>query len=140
MKLICKEACAPKESVLKGNWWSLVNAILVLFMPKCAFCWAAYMGFFSSVGLISIPYRPWFFPVSIILFILTLVKLLYSSIRKRNFLAFALGLSSGMIILLQRLWQPGWDFDKVAIAMMAIAVLFDPWLKFRDQWVMRSKS
>jgi mercuric ion transport protein len=126
MRLLCEQDCVTKGRTLEGsNGLTLVSGILVLLMPKCAFCWAGYMSFFSSFGLVTIPYRPWFLTLSIILFILTLLKLLYKAVYKGNFLSFLLALLAGMIIMRQKLWQPVSGLNYLAVTMMGIAVAMD---------------
>lgn len=126
MKLLCNNTCEPAGApAAKG--WTLLSTALVLFMPKCALCWAAYLSFFSSFGLV-IPYRPWFMPVVIILFMATLVKLLIGAIREKKFLAFVLALIAGALIVIQRNTAGDW-LKITAIILMSAAVMMDNILK-----------
>jgi hypothetical protein len=128
MRILCKEECSSDKTSLKGKSFTLLTSALVLFMPKCALCWAAYMSFLGSMGIV-IKYRPWFLPVLTILFILTLIKLLIAAIKRRNFLSFGLALAAGVLIYSERT-TPGIDSVKiVAIIMMATAILMDNMLK-----------
>jgi mercuric ion transport protein len=122
MKILCKEACKADKPQHKGKGWSLVTGVLVLLMPKCAFCWAAYMSLLSSFGIV-IKYQSWFLPFSVVLFLLTLIKLLIRSFQGRSFFAFVLALGAAIIIISQRS-VPGIDWIKaLAITMMTVAVL-----------------
>jgi len=124
MRLLCKEDCLVHTKESRGNGWSLVTTILVLFMPKCAFCWAAYMGIFSSIGIV-INYQPWFVPMAALLFIITLLKLLIIAVRRKNFISFGLALMAGALIMLQRK-VPGISAAKIlAIVLMVVAVQMD---------------
>ncbi|MEO5890519.1 MAG: hypothetical protein ABIQ31_09715 [Ferruginibacter sp.] len=127
MKLICKDECTIAKPSLKGKGWELFTGVLVLFVPKCAFCWAAYMSVLSSWGIV-ISYQRWFLPVSLVLFLFTLTKLLIVAIRRKNFIAFGLAVLAGLLILSQRS-VPGMDVKKLlAIALMILAVMMDNFL------------
>src|SRR5947209_4579219 len=101
MKWICNEECPASKNSFKGKGWTLLSSVLVLFIPKCAMCWAAYMNILSSLGLV-IKYQSWFIPVSLLFFALTLIKLLIQAIRRKNFIGFMLALAAGVLIIYQR--------------------------------------
>jgi hypothetical protein len=125
MKLICKQECDTEKKVLKGKGWTLFTGILLLFMPKCAFCWAVYMSVFTSLGLVSFPYQSWFLPVTTFLFAITLIKLLYNSIQTRNFISFILAMLAGVIIVLQKWGNETQGLNYLAIALMFTAIMRD---------------
>ncbi len=128
MKLICKEECVENKNLQKSNGWTLLTGAVVLFMPKCALCWAAYMSLLSSFGIV-IHYRSWFLPVAIMLFLLMLVKLLVKSIHQQDFFAFGLVAASGILIMLDRR-NGGSNVIKItALVLMTIAVLMDNIIK-----------
>jgi len=127
MRWICKEECPAYKNSLKGKSWTLFSSVLVLFIPKCAMCWAAYMSILSSLGLV-IKYQSWFIPVALLLFLITLIKLLIQSIRRKNFFGFGLALAAGLLIIYQRS-AIGIDWVKIlAILLMTIAVMMDNFL------------
>ncbi len=122
MKLICKEACSGHKTSLKAKSGTLLSGALVLFMPKCALCWAAYMSLLGSMGLV-IRYRPWFLPVAIGLFVLTLMKLLITAVHRKNFLAFSFAVIAGLMILLERNVRELNGTKLFSLVLMTIAVL-----------------
>jgi protein SCO1/2 len=127
MKWICNEECTASKNSFKEKGWTLLSILLVLFIPKCAICWAVYMSILSSLGLV-IKYHPWFIPVAFMLFLLTLTKLLVQAIRRRNFIGFGLALAAGLLIIYQRS-AIGIDWVKIlAILLMTIAVMMDNFL------------
>ncbi|MEP7259163.1 MAG: hypothetical protein ABI687_12250 [Flavitalea sp.] len=139
MKLICKEECVVKKSTLRGSGWTLFSSILLLFMPKCALCWAAYMSLLSSLGL-AIHYQPWFLPVTVILFILTLAKLLWAAVKRKNYLAFILALAAGFLIIGQK-YGTGMDSGKIlAILLMTAAVMMDKLISLYKQMSFRAPA
>ena len=101
MKIICRDECRPEKPRRANNGWSVLTGALVLIMPKCALCWARYMGVLSSFGIV-INYQSWFLPVVMILFLFTLIKLLIGSLRSGSFLAFGMALVAAVLILSQR--------------------------------------
>lgn len=61
----------------------IVFPILVVFFPKCPFCWTAYLSVFGISSLQSIPYSPWLLPVIFCVMVFNLV-LLYRKAKARN--------------------------------------------------------
>lgn len=95
-----------------------------MLMPKCALCWAAYMSVLSSLGL-SIQYRSWFFPVALVLFLATLIKLLIQAIRKKKFVNFFLAIAAGTLIYFNRQAATVNFAGAIAIVLMILAVMMD---------------
>lgn len=124
MKIICEKTCEQEQPVTKGKGWALLSTALLLFMPKCALCWAAYMSFLGSLGL-SIRYRPWFQPLMLALFVLAVCKLLFSAIRNRNWLVLMMGLLAAFLAYRQQS-VPGMNAEKwLAMTLMALALSMD---------------
>lgn len=137
MKWICEPGCSVTEKRVNGNGWTFFTGMLVLLMPKCAFCWAAYMSILSSIGLVTIPYKPWFLAVAVTLFILTLVKLLYSAVRSRHYAAFITALIAGIIIAVYKFWIPVEGLNYIAVVLMIVAVTMDYFLKLAKRLLLR---
>lgn len=53
----------------------VIYPILIVFFPKCPFCWAAYLSVFGISGIQSIPYSPWLLPLFFGLMLFNLVSL-----------------------------------------------------------------
>ena len=117
MKIICQDECRPEKNRRANNAWSALTAALVLVTPKCALCWAAYIGVLSSFGIV-IKYQSWFLPVVMILFLFTLVKLLIGSLRNGSFLAFGMALVAAVLILSQREVPGVTEMKILAIGLM----------------------
>jgi len=128
MRLLCKNECNRDRLSVPGNTPALISGVVVLLMPKCALCWAAYMSVFSSFGL-SIQYRSWFFPVALALFLVTLIKLLIQAIRKKKFANFFLAIAAGALIYCNRQAATVNFAGAVAIVLMILAVMMDNLLK-----------
>lgn len=127
MKLLCADTCVehPVGIRNRGKFWPIVASVLVVLMPKCAMCWAAYMSVFTSLGLTAVRYQPWFLPVSIALFVCTLIKLLITAVRRRNYTAFALALIGSSVILYQKYYPVPETMRMVAMLMLVAAVMMD---------------
>ena len=117
MRIICQNECRPEKTRRANSGWSLLTGVLVLVMPKCALCWAAYMGVLGSFGIV-IKYQPWFLPVVVILFLFTLLKLLIGSLRSGSFLAFGMALVAAVLILWQREVPGATDLKMLAVGLM----------------------
>jgi protein SCO1/2 len=67
----------------KQHWFSkasntvrqVVFPVLIVFFPKCPFCWAAYLSVFGISGIQSIPYSPWLLPLFFGLMVFNLLLL-----------------------------------------------------------------
>lgn len=100
MQLLCNEDCKETQQI-KGKGWAMILGLLMLIMPKCAFCWAAYMSFFASLGLV-VKYQSWYLPLITILFLVTLVKICYTCIRQKNFVSLLLAVTAAVIIMARK--------------------------------------
>ena len=126
MKIICEPAC-ENDNYLKPtyNFRTLFIGILVLIMPKCAICWASYLYMLGAVGIPFIPYQSWFLPLLILLFLITLSKLLYKAYFSRSYLSFILALSAGILIILQKLWFKMDLFNYLSMGIMFCSTLIE---------------
>lgn len=95
-----------------------MTAILLVMVPKCGLCWAVYMQVFSSVAMVTIPYKPWYLPVAVILFFIMLGKLFYHSVKSGRYMSFALALLGGILVLISK-----WYFPDRALQFFAIGLL-----------------
>ncbi len=125
MKLICEPACEPHRKIaLKDGAWPLINSILLIVMPKCAMCWAAYLSLFSFMGL-SINYQPWFLPFMICLFLVSIARLIYKAIKTKNFVTLFISLMASTVIICQKLWWESNVSSIIAITILISAMLME---------------
>ncbi|WP_339694974.1 SCO family protein [uncultured Roseivirga sp.] len=82
-KLVGRSLKRTWVSKILNTFQQVVIPILVVFFPKCPFCWAAYLSVFGISGLQSIPYSPWLLPLIIGVMVFNLV-LLYRRAKARN--------------------------------------------------------
>ncbi len=95
------------------------------------------MNILSSIGLVTISYKPWFLAVAVTLFMLTLVKLLYSAVRSRHYAAFVTALLAGVIITVYKFWLPVEGLNYIAVILMTVAVTMDFFLKLAKRLLLR---
>jgi protein SCO1/2 len=94
------------ESSSKRGWGSkilnttqqVVFPILVVFFPKCPFCWAAYLSVFGISGIQSIPYSPWLLPVIFGVMILNLILLYRKAVVRNGLIPFWISLTGSLIV------------------------------------------
>lgn len=84
------------------NLGSLVLGVIIAFFPKCAFCWAAYMSIFSTMGIASIPYLPWLQPVLVIFFIVNVFTMFFIARKRNDYNAFIFGVAGAMFVLFSK--------------------------------------
>lgn len=133
MQLLCNEDCKETQQI-KGKGWAMILGLLMLIMPKCAFCWAAYMSFFASLGLV-VKYQSWYLPLITILFLVTLVKICYTCIRQKNFVSLLLAVTAAVIIMARKDASGSDPWKFFAMSMMWVAVMMKNLLHlFRLVW------
>lgn len=96
---------------------SFFLSLFVALFPKCPFCWAAYLSLFGLAGARSIPYKPWFLPVAIILLIINLLSM-YMSRNRNSMLPFWMSVTGAVIIIINRIY-----FQQTAIIFLGGALL-----------------
>lgn len=90
----------------KSRWFSRISntiqqvivPVLVVFFPKCPFCWAAYLSVFGISGLQSIPYSPWLLPLILGVMVFNLVLLYRKAIVRNGLFPFWISLIGTMLV------------------------------------------
>lgn len=103
---------------------SFIPALLLALLPKCPFCWAAYMSLFSTLGIGTIPYQPWLLPVMVALLFINLGVLLYSAPHRNGYLPFYLSLAGALVIVICKFWLDLNTITYIGIGMIFIASIW----------------
>jgi hypothetical protein len=80
---------------------SFLLALFIAFSPKCPICWAAWLSALGLISANSIPYRPWYLYVSIVLITLNIVALFLLN-RNRKLKPLAINLAGALLIIINR--------------------------------------
>jgi|GEM_PF-1315487 len=115
--------------------FSFFMAVVIAFFPKCPFCWAAYMSALSSLGLSTIPYRPWMLPLLIGLFFANMVSLYYTRGR-HGYKLLLISLAGAVLIVGNRLY---WNMSALLYAGAALLAIASLWNSLPDR-MLRSLS
>jgi protein SCO1 len=98
VKLVESSSKRRMSSKILYTTQQVVFPILVVFFPKCPFCWAAYLSVFGISGLQSIPYSPWLLPVIIGVMVLNLAFLYRKAMVRNGLIPFWLSLMGSLIV------------------------------------------
>jgi hypothetical protein len=104
-----------------GNGFSVLLAIGIALMPKCAVCWSVYLSFLSSLGIVTLPYSTWIRPGMLALLMVNLLAQgFFAKTHKRYgpLILSALGVAS---ILLGNLWSSSGTFSWIGVALIFTA-------------------
>ena len=104
-----------------GKAANILAASLLLLMPKCAMCWAAYLGIFGLAGFSALAYRTWFLPMAMVLCSLTMGRLLWRAFYQHNYLAFLFMLVAALLIAWQKWTGSHNNVGWLAMLFMALA-------------------
>lgn len=114
------------ESSSKRGWGSkilnttqqVVFPILVVFFPKCPFCWAAYLSVFGISGIQSIPYSPWLLPLIFGVMILNLILLYRKAVVRNGLIPFWISLTGSLVVGF------GYTIEYQPLSFLGISLIF----------------
>lgn len=95
-------------------------------LPKlaCPFCWPAYAGLLSSVGLGFLISARYLLPVTAVFLVLAVGALAFRADRRRGYGPFLLGLFAAVGVLVGKFW---WDSNPVMYAAVLVLVVASVW-------------
>ena len=79
-------------------------AYLMILLPKCSLCLAAYLNLFSLTGLSLAPYAGWVVPVLILLLVVSLVTAFLKARKMNDYRAFGLLLAGMSFLMVGKVW------------------------------------
>lgn len=97
-KLINPSSKRRLISKISNTTQQVIFPIMVVFFPKCPFCWAAYLSVFGISGLQSIPYSPWLLPVIFGIMVFNLILLYRKAVVRNGLLPFWISLIGTIIV------------------------------------------
>ncbi|HEX8251082.1 MAG TPA: MerC domain-containing protein [Pyrinomonadaceae bacterium] len=104
----------PMRFELNIPFWKRFNfeilpTLLVLLLPKCPFCIAAYLSILGIAGLNATYYNWFFFAATLILILITMTALLYRAYRVQRYLpVLAAAVGTAMILIDKLLLGSNW--------------------------------
>jgi len=101
--LSTKKGEGIKRSRLKIAWQnfsSIVFPTLVLFLPKCPLCFAAYFSLLGITGMQLLPYAKFVFPIIILIIGINLYSIFRAAKQRNGFLPFYLCAFGALLVLL----------------------------------------
>lgn len=106
-----------------------IPGVGVSLLPKlvCPFCWPAYAGLLSSVGLGFLISARYLLPVTAAVLVIAVGALAFRANRRQGYGPFALGLFAALGVLVGKFW---WESNPAmygAVAVLVIASLWNAW-------------
>jgi mercuric ion transport protein len=95
-------------------------------LPKlaCPFCWPAYAGLLSSVGLGFLISARYLLPVTAAFLVVAVGALAFRADRRRGYGPFLLGLFAAVGVLVGKFW---WESNPVVYAAVLVLVVASVW-------------
>ena len=95
-------------------------------LPKlaCPFCWPAYAGLLSSVGLGFLISARYLLPVTAAFLVVAVGALAFRANRRRGYRPFLLGLFAAVAVLVGKFW---WESNLVMYAAVVVLVIASVW-------------
>lgn len=95
-------------------------------LPKlaCPFCWPAYAGLLSSVGLGFLISARYLLPVTAAFLVVAIGALAFRADRRRGYGPFLLGLFAAVGVLVGKFW---WESNPVMYAAVLVLVVASVW-------------
>jgi hypothetical protein len=124
--VVNEEGCCyrPKPPPLRkrGGGWSIVSAILLVLMPKCPMCVAAYLGLVGMCGTGSFLKPAWGLPLSLAFLAVPLVVLIVRALGSGKAWPLFLGTIGGAVLLCGRhlLASPALQFVGLVLLMTSL--------------------
>src|SRR5215472_479763 len=106
-----------------------IPGVGVSLLPKlaCPFCWPAYAGLLSSVGLGFLISAKYLFPITAAFLVLALGALAFRAHRWHGFAPFILGLLAAAGVLVGKFWWESSPTMDAAVGLLVIASVWNAW-------------
>ncbi|MBI1216647.1 MAG: MerC family mercury resistance protein [Alphaproteobacteria bacterium] len=105
----------------------LAMVVSVLPILKCPFCWPAYVGLLSAMGIDFAGYSRYLFPATAFLLLAALLSIGWRASQRRGYRPFALAATAAFAILAGKFFlNMPWVFY-LGTGMLAIASVWNIW-------------
>jgi len=110
---------------------STLPGIITALLPKivCPFCWPAYAGIMSALGISITSYSKYLFPLTIIFLIFALIGLSFKASQRWGYKPFMVGAAGALFIITAKFY---WNSDVllyIGITMLLGASIWNIWPK-----------
>ena len=106
-----------------------IPGVGVSLLPKlaCPFCWPAYAGLLSSVGLGFLISSKYLLPITAAFLAVALGALAFRANRRHGFAPFVLGLLAATGVLVGKFWWESNPTMYAAVGLLVIASVWNAW-------------
>ena len=104
--------------------FSILPTIMIILLPKCPMCFAAFAAAFSSLGFGKITYVPWLLPAMVGLLVVGIAALWWRGRKGHGYAAFFLSLAGAVLLFLGKFT---FSSDPLLYAGMVLIVLASLW-------------
>ena len=108
---------------------SFIPAVFLAALPKltCPYCWPAYAGFLSSMGLGFIDYTPYILPFTVVFLVIALFTLFYKAPQRRGYRPFLVGVTGAIILVTGKIIYDNDVAMYSALVLLIGASLWNSW-------------
>ncbi|MEM1000380.1 MAG: hypothetical protein AAGN35_25225 [Bacteroidota bacterium] len=103
---------------------SIFSTVMIVLIPKCPMCFAAYAAALSSLGLGTVPYMPWLLPAMAVVLVLGIAVLWWRGRKGHGYLPFYLSLGGAALLFLGKFT---FDSPPLLYAGMGFMLLASIW-------------
>lgn len=96
-----------KTKIIARSVHTLLTPVLIFFLPKCPFCFAAYFSMLGITGAQFMPYVKYLFPFLITAIAINLYSILKMSRSRKDYFPFLLCLTGSLLIIISARYIPG---------------------------------
>ena len=110
-----------------------IPGVGVSLLPKlaCPFCWPAYAGLLSSVGLGFLMSTKYLFPITAAFLVVAVGTLAFRAHGRHGYGPFVLGLFAAVVVLAGKFW---WELNPAMYAAVGLLVVASMW----NAWPLRA--
>ena len=106
-----------------------IPSVGVALLPKlaCPFCWPAYAGLLSSVGLGFLMSAKYLLPITAAFLAVAMGALVFRAYGRHGYGPFVLGLSAAVGVLVGKFWWESNPAVYAAVILLVIASMWNAW-------------
>ncbi|WP_281631549.1 SCO family protein [Flavobacterium luteolum] len=127
IKLYNQRLRKPFEKIKSAtrSFSTMIISILLLFIPKCPLCIAAYLSMFGAAGIQLTPYIKYLFPILLVFIAINLYSLYCMAVKKNNYIPLLLCAAGSALLIIFGYFISIKGFQIIAILLLFIGSILN---------------